>query len=278
MNNILSKLLCGLFIVLMSTPAEAGFYTDSTKLFANNTGNISAKSFTRTMVKEANIIYPATLQANMDESLDYVQKFSNTKRNYLIRTYQKGKKYFPKIAAVLKRFYLPQELKVLIALESAFNANAVSGAGAVGYWQMMDDVAKEYGLHIGDNTTPAGSKNKKKDDRTNFAKSTLAAVRYLKDRAGNLNKNLLLMVASYNWGIGNVRNAMKRTGKSSPDFWDIKKYLPSETKAYVMNFIALNVIFENYDKFVSNKLVFNSENIEVPVTENVSKLSTSITE
>jgi membrane-bound lytic murein transglycosylase D len=272
MNNILSKLLCGLFIVLMSTPAEAGIYTDSTKLLANNTGNISAKSFTRTIVKEANIVYPATLLAHMDESLEYVQKFSNAKRSYLIRTYQKGKKYFPKIAAVLRRFYLPQELKVLIALESAFNPNAVSGAGAVGYWQIMDDVAREYGLQI------ATGKNKKKDDRKNFAKSTLAAARYLKDRASNLNENLLLMVASYNWGIGNVRNAMKRTGKSSPDFWDIKKYLPSETKAYVMNFIALNVIFENYDKFVSNKLVFNSETIEVPVSENVSKLNTSITE
>ena len=277
MNNILSKILCGLFIVLISTPAQAGTYTDSTKLLANNTGNIPAKSFTRTVVKEANIIYPETLQAHMDESLDYVQKFSAAKRSYLIRTYQKGKKFFPKVAAVLKRFYLPQELKVLIALESAFNPNAVSSAGAVGYWQMMDEVAKEYGLHIRDNKTPA-SKNKKKDDRTNFAKSTLAAARYLKDRASNLNENLLLMVASYNWGIGNVRNAMKRTGKSNPDFWDIKKYLPSETKAYVMNFIALNVIFENYDKFVSNKLVFNASAVEVPVTENVAKINTSITE
>jgi soluble lytic murein transglycosylase-like protein len=259
----------------MSTPVEAGFYADSTKLLAGNTSNISAKSFTRTVVKEANIIYSATLQAHMDESLDYVQKFSNTKRNYLIRTYQKGKKYFPKIAAVLKRFHLPQELKVLIALESAFNPNAVSGAGAVGYWQIMDDVAREYGLQITSGNDP---KNKKKDDRTNFSKSTLAAAKYLKDRCKNLNNNLLLMVASYNWGIGNIWNAMKKTGKSSPDFWDIKKYLPSETKAYVMNFIALNVIFDNYDKFVSNKLVFNSQTIEVPVSENVGKLNTWITE
>lgn len=278
MNNILSKLLCGLFIVLMSTPAEAGFYKDSTKLLAKNTNTISAKSFTRTVVKEANIVYPASLQDHMDESLDYVQKFSNTKRNYLIRTYQKGKKFFPKITAVLKRFYLPQELRVLIALESAFNGNAVSHAGAVGYWQIMDNVAKEYGLQIVTAKDAKNPKSKKKDDRKNFAKSTLAAAKYLKDRCKNLNNNLLLMVASYNWGIGNVWNAMKKTGKSSPDFWDIKKYLPSETKAYVMNFIAMNVIFENYDKFVSNKLVFNSETTEVPVSDNVGKLNTSITE
>ena len=272
MNNILSKLLCGLFIVLMSTPADARFYADSTKLLASN---VSGKSFTTTVVKEANIVYPASLQAHMDESLDYVQKFSNTKRKYLIHTYQKGKKYFPKIASVLKRFHLPQELKVLMALESAFNPNAISVAGAKGYWQIMDNVAKEYGLQI---SNPKDPKSKNKDDRTNFSKSTLAAAKYLKDRCNNLNNNLLLMVASYNWGIGNIWNAMKKTGKSSPDFWDIKKYLPSETKAYVMNFIALNVIFENYDKFVNNKLVFNAQTIEIPVSDNMGKLNTSITE
>ena len=275
---MLSKLLCGLFIVLMTTPADAGFYTDSSKLLASNTSNISAKSFTRTVVKQANIIYPASLQDHMDESMEYVQKFSNTKRNYLINIYKKGKIFFPKIAAVLKRFYLPEELKVLIALESAFNGNAVSGAGAVGYWQIMDDVAKEYGLNIVAAKDAKNLKSKKKDDRKNFAKSTLAAAKYLKDRCKNLNNNLLLMVASYNCGIGNVWNAMKKTGKTNPDFWDIKKYLPSETRAYVMNFIAMNVIFKNYDKFVSNKLVFNSETIEVPVSENVGRLNTAVTE
>jgi len=45
-----------------------------------------------------------------------------------------------------------------------------------------------------------------------------------------------------------------------------------------MNFIALNVIFENYDNFVKNKLVFNSESIEVPVSENAIKLNPSTTD
>ena len=273
MNNILSKILCGFSIVLVAISAKAGSNPDSTKLLAHTT-NTGSNSITKTVVKAVNIIYPLSLQEHIDESLDYVQKFSNTKRNYLIRTYQKGTNFFPKVAAVLKRFNLPQELKVLMALESAFNPNAVSGAGAVGYWQIMDDVAREYGLHIG-----SGKKSgKKKDERTNFAKSTLAAARYLKDRAMNLNENLLLMVASYNWGIGNVRNAMRKTGKSNPDFWDIKKYLPSETKAYVMNFIALSVVFENYDKFVKNQLVFEPQTIEVPISENVSKINTSTTD
>ena len=279
MNNILSKILCSFFILLpVSFSAKAGLNADTTQLLANNIGDVSPNSFTRTVVKEANIIYPSSLQAHMDESLDYVQKFSNKKRDYLIRTYQRGKKYFPKVAVVLKSYHLPEELKVLIALESAFNPNAVSGAGAVGYWQIMDEVAKEYGLQIVDKKNASNPKNKKKDDRKNFTRSTLAAAKYLRDRCKNLNNDLLLIVASYNWGVGNVWQAMKKTGKSNPDFWDIKKYLPAETKSYVMNFIALNVIFENYDNFVKNKLVFNSESIEVPVSENAIKLNPSTTD
>jgi hypothetical protein len=274
MNNILSKILCGISVLFISVSVEGGPIKDTSKLLASK-ANSSSNSITRTVVKEANILYPLSLQEHIDESLDYVQKFIDSKRSYLIHTYQKGKKFFPKITAVLKRFQLPQELKVLIALESGFNPYALSSAGAYGYWQMMDDVAKEYGLKIKDKKA---AKNKSKDDRANFAKSTLAAARYLKDRASNLNKNLLLMVASYNWGIGNVRNAMKKTGKSNPDFWDIKKYLPSETRSYVMNFIALNVVFENYDKFLKNQMVFTAKTIEVPISENVGKINTSITD
>ena len=72
----------------------------------------------------------------------------------------------------------------------------------------------------------------------------------------NLNNDWLLVAASYNWGVGNVWNAMQRTGKPRPSFWDIKNYLPAETKSYVMNFIALNVVFKNYENFKKGNLCF----------------------
>lgn len=277
MNNILLKILCSFFIVFyISFPSDAGIGNDTTRLIAaNSTGS---NSFTRTVVKESNVIYPSVLQAHIDESMDYVQNFSNKKKNYLISIYQRGKNLFPKVEAVLKSYNLPPELKVLIALESGFNGNAVSGAGAVGYWQFMDDAALEYGLQIAGGKSSGKKKGKKKDDRKNFLKSTVAAAKYLRDRALDLNNDFLLVVASYNWGIGNIRKAMKKTGMSNPGFWDIKKYLPAETKAYVMNFIALNVIFMNYDKFLKNNLVFNAQTIEVPVSDNPVKLNTAVTD
>lgn len=225
---------------------------------------------------EANIVFPELLSGNEEESLDYIEKFSTNRRAYLIRTYNRGKNYFPKAVTILSKHHLPEEFKILLALESAFNANAVSKAGAVGYWQIMDEVAKEYGLKYAPQLSAAEKKKKEKelkkvlakketkkskkitvkDDRKDFVKSTHAAARYLRDRSRNLNNDPLLVVASYNCGVGNVWEAMEKTGKANPSFWDVKKYLPAETRSYVMNFITLNVIFKNYEKFASNTLTF----------------------
>lgn len=218
-------------------------------------------------VNKVNVIYPEILTGSESQSIAYIEQFCASRRAYLVRTFNKGKQFFPKIAAILKKYDLPQEFKVLIALESGFNPNAKSAAGAVGYWQIMDPVAKEYGLKIAEEkAVQKHAKRSKKgkakpevDERKNFHKSTYAAARYLKDRCRNLNNDLLLIVASYNWGVGNVWNAMEKTGKNAPTFWDIKKYLPAETKAYVMNFIALNVILHNYEKFSNNTLSFEYE-------------------
>ena len=239
---------------------------------------VSKKEIPAYIIKQANVVFPEILKGNEAEAIPYIEKFSSNKRDYLLRMYTKGKKLLPKAAAILKKHQLPEELKVLLTLESAYNAHAVSKAGAVGYWQFMDVVAREYGLKYVPQITPAEKAKlfkqdkkkadsllkklaKQKDDRMNFLTASNAAARYLKDRRRNLNDNWLLIVASYNCGVGNVWNAMERSGKTAPSFWDVKQYLPEETQNYVMNFIALNVIFNNYDKFVKNELVFNTEKI-----------------
>jgi hypothetical protein len=270
-------------ILISSANADSLADTSKKKLLAA----VSAKDNAGFITLEPNVAFPEILAGNEEKTLDYIEKFSTNRRAYLIRTYNRSKKYFPKASAILKKHNLPQELKVLLALESAFNANAVSSAGAVGYWQIMDEVAKEYGLkYVAQEKADEKKAEKKKDakvvaevkkplvkpvvlkdDRKNFNKSTYAAARYLKDRSRNLDNNLLLMVASYNCGVGNVWNAMKRTGLKEPDFWDIKEYLPSETQAYVMNFITLNVVFNNYDKFTNNTLLFTPTKVKIESLE-----------
>lgn len=234
------------------------------------------------IVKPANVEFPAILKGNEAHTLDYIERFSEKRRGYILRMHAKGKKLLPQAATILEKYHLPAELKVLLTLESAYNANAVSKAGAVGYWQIMDEVAKEYGmryvaqLSMAEKRKVLKAANKKKqkkgqkinrvDDRKNFKIATHTAARYLRDRRRNLDDNWLLVVASYNCGIGNVWQAMKRSGKTNPDFWDIKKYLPAETQSYVMNFITLNVLFHNYDLFAKDELNFKPEKIIIPTT------------
>ena len=264
------------FTVVVTGSLKANPFADTTK--KKFLAATSAKENSEFIILEPNVVFPNVLTGNEEAALAYIEKFSENRRAYLIRTYVRSKKYFPKATAILKKYNLPQELKVLLALESAFNANAVSKAGAVGYWQIMDEVAKEYGLkYVAWEKEDKKKKDDKvklvkvpvvkpvaiKDDRKNFNKSTYAAARYLKDRSRNLDNNLLLMVASYNCGVGNVWNAMKRTGKANPDFWDIKTYLPAETQTYVMNFITLNVVFSNYEKFTNNTLMFTPTKVKI---------------
>jgi membrane-bound lytic murein transglycosylase D len=245
---------------------------------------LEKKGKTEFVIRQPNVVFPDALSGHEEESLSYIEKFSNNRRDYIIRTYNRGKKFFPKVSTIFNRYKVPEELKVLIALESAFNGNAVSKAGAVGYWQIMDEVAREYGMKYVSQadiaaakkaaTVKKGKKGKvakpkvmlARDDRKNFLRSTSAAARYLRDRGRNLDNDLLLMVASYNCGVGNVWNAMEKSGKSEPDFWDIKDYLPAETRAYVMNFITLNVIFHNYEGFINNSLTFTPVKVKLDET------------
>lgn len=245
-----------------------------------------------TIVRTSNIEFPEMLQGNEEQTLDYIERFSRNRRDYVIRMFTKGKKFLPKAASILKKYHLPAELRVLLTLESAYNGNAVSNAGAVGFWQIMDNVAREYGMHYVPHYTPIELKKiqkknpakadsiskalaKEKDDRMHFLKATQVAARYLRDRRVNLNDNWLLVVASYNCGVGNVWEAMRKSGLSNPSFWDIREQLPEETQAYVMNFITLNVLFHNFEKFRKNQLQFHPVVIPAPATP---ELGTSGTE
>ncbi len=232
-------------------------------------------------IKQPNVLFPEILKGNELNSSEYIASYSTRKRNYLVQIFNKGKNILPKVNELLKKNNLPKELGILMLMESEGNANALSKAGAVGYWQIMDVVAKEYGLKY---VPRLGNVEKKKlvgldakktalffkvrgklkDDRKNFSKSTLTAARYLNDARESLDNDWLLVVASYNCGLGNVRKAIRKSGKKNPLFWDIKKFLPSETQSYVMNFITLSVIYHNYEKFYDNNLNFTPVKILIP--------------
>ncbi len=199
------------------------------------------------------VAYPLSLKEHRQQTKDYVRAYSERERIFIIHIFDKGKKFFPRAIGILNKYDVPVELRMLPVLESEFNANAVSRAGAVGYWQFMSELAGDYGLRTGG----------KYDDRKNFSKSTTAAAKFFRDQLEYFNEDILLCVAAYNCGPGRVCSSIKKSGKKDADFWDIKKFLPAETRKFVMNFIALNVIAANYDKFIDRILDFN----EAPVVQ-----------
>lgn len=246
MKSIQSKILLTLviifFIIGFSTSAKSliglpGFTPVKPEPVAEVPSEINPLS----------VVYPQYLQDFRLQTEDYIKSYSKKKREYIIHIFTKGKKFFPKAADVLDKYGVPMELQMIPVLESDFNAHAISPAGAVGYWQFMSELAREYGLHTGG----------KHDERRNFTKSTVAAAKFFRDQLDYFNDDLLLSVAAYNCGQGRVRMSIKKSGKPDANFWDIKKYLPFETKKFVMDFIALNVIAANYEKFLNKKLNFN---------------------
>ena len=253
MKSIQSKSLLTLiiifFIIGFSTSAKNLFGLENRSgysLFPGDTISTQVR-FQKTLVRNPHrVVYPVMLADEREKSEGYVKQYSRKEREYIIHMFNKGRKFFPQATAIFDKYDVPDELQMLPALESNFNGNAVSRAGAVGYWQFMSELAGEYGLRT----------SGKYDERKNFTKSTIAAAKFFRDQIDYFDGDMLLAVAAYNCGPGRVASDMKRSGKKNPTFWDVKKYLPQETRLFVMRFIALNVIAENYDNFRKGHLNF----------------------
>ncbi len=169
--------------------------------------------------------------------MEFVRKYLSSHNKTLSVVDTRSKTKFTMMDNVLKKNNLPHQLKYLAVIESALNNKAVSPVGAVGPWQFMSETARLMGLTV----------NGKRDDRTDWYKSTLGAAKYLNYLYAEL-QDWLLVVASYNCGPTPVKRAIEKTG--SRNFWDIKQYLPRETQGHVLAFIATASIFENMKKFI----------------------------
>lgn len=174
-------------------------------------------------------------QAYFGNMTDYVSVFAKTYFNAhsksLAVVKSRASKRFKDIERVLQSNAIPKELKYLAVIESALNNNAISPVGAVGPWQFMDQTARDMGLTV----------NGKRDDRTDWSRSTQAAARYLNQLYNRFN-DWLLVVAAYNCGHVPVESAIAKTG--SRNFWNIRKYLPRETQGHVLAYVATASIFE----------------------------------
>ena len=146
---------------------------------------------------------------------------------------KRANRAFPVIEPILKEYNVPDDFKYLAVIESALT-NAVSSAGARGFWQFMEATAKESGMEV---TSVV-------DERYHLVKSTHAACAYLlkaKEKFGSWT----LAAASYNAGMAGIANQME--AQKVDNYYDL--LLNEETSRYVFRIHALKQIMENPQNF-----------------------------
>lgn len=132
---------------------------------------------------------------------------------------------------------LPRHLRNLALIESHFDRNITSGAGAVGVWQFMTAHANQYGLT--------------QQNRNDLYKSTKTATVSLTNLYKKYN-NWVTVVAAYNCGEGNIAKAM--AAANSTQYHIFYKFLPEETINHVKKYLnacyatgELQSVLSNYN-------------------------------
>ncbi|WP_190809102.1 lytic transglycosylase domain-containing protein [Flagellimonas sp. S3867] len=177
--------------------------------------------------------------------LDDPEILERVDREFLVNTYwqsnalllmKRANKYFPIIEPILAKNGIPDDFKYLAVAESGLQ-NAVSPAGARGFWQIMKTTGREYGLEINSNV----------DERYHVEKATQVACDYLKkwkERFGSWT----LTAAAYNAGPSGIRKYMNI--QKADDYYDL--LLGEETGRYVFRIMAIKEIVSNPDKYGFN--------------------------
>lgn len=169
-----------------------------------------------------------------DEWQRYVDIYAVIRRANMIRVLQRYDRWVPMITEVFDKYDIPRQLSYMAVVESAMLTNAVSGAGAVGMWQLMPAAARENGLMV------AGAADERHDAR----KSTVAAAKILK-KAYSRYHDWPLAVMSYNCGPGRMDAALRQYGNGPLDYQELKRFLPKETRDYLPAIAAACYVSEN---------------------------------
>ncbi len=188
----------------------------------------------------------------LSEVKKYIRRWKSTERlqNAIKRARENG--FIPTVANEMWTKDLPPQFFYLALQESGFDSKAVGPLTRMGYakgiWQFIPQTAEQYGLKAG----PLKNLGKydAQDERFHFQKATKAAAKYIR-RIYNTDAQAsgLLVIASYNWGEGNVINIIRKMPKNPRErnFWQLlKQYkIPQETYDYVFYIFSAAVIAEN---------------------------------
>jgi hypothetical protein len=172
-------------------------------------------------------------EAEVRERLDRELLINANLHATTILIIKRANRWLPQIEKILKEEGIPDDFKYLMVIESSVS-NAVSGAGATGYWQIMKPTAKELNLEVTDEV----------DERYHVAKSTRAACQYIRKSYQKFG-SWTNAAAAYNMGLtGMMRACMKQKARF---YYDL--LLNQETSRYVFRILALKEIMTEPKKY-----------------------------
>jgi hypothetical protein len=167
------------------------------------------------------------------ESLEREILISAYRHSSTIMIIKRANRYFPVIEKILKKNNIPEDFKYLVAAESEFS-NMVSPAGAVGFWQIMPETGREYGMEI----------NTVVDERYDLEKSTQFACDYFL-KSYEKYGNWTLAAASYNGGRAALDEQIRIQKENN--YYDL--LLAEETARYIFRAVAYKLVITDPETF-----------------------------
>lgn len=158
---------------------------------------------------------------NVPTDARYKLLYRSTKNGQVRRVARKAgqasfanrKRYQPLISEAAHLYSVDEHLlHSVIAVESGYNAKAVSKKGAVGLMQLMPATAKRFGAR----------------DIYDPAQNIHAGAKYLRHLLQQFNNDLRLVLAAYNAG----EQAVVRYGNRVPPFAETRLYVPKVLALY----------------------------------------------
>ena len=157
-----------------------------------------------------------------------------------------------RIKFIFKNHGLPMELSVLPHVESSFQVNAYSSAGAAGIWQFTRGTGRLF-MKVGYDV----------DERRDPILSTTAAAKLLKKNFREL-KSWPLAITAYNHGLRGMMRGKKRFG---PQLVDIINGYRSRTfgfasQNFYAEFLAALHVVKNKEKYFPNLNIASPKRIQ----------------
>ncbi|HTL38404.1 MAG TPA: lytic transglycosylase domain-containing protein, partial [Kofleriaceae bacterium] len=199
-----------------------------------------------------------------NQLIEYLLFYKNDPRGRSILTawLERRGRYHDLIVSHLRKAHLPEDLEYDAMIESSYDVDDVSSAGALGLWQFMKAAGKIYGLR----------QDRWVDERKDPLRSTVAQMDYYQDlyqRFGNWE----IALAAFNVGYGAMLRSIARYNTN--DYYQLCAYengLPWETCLYTPKMLAVAFVGKNLAAFGYDKVKVQAPEVwdEVTVPTSIS--------